>query len=159
MEVALFFIAAVTSLAGALGVVVAKTPLRSALSLLGSLVGVSFSFFLLKSPFLGAAHLLMAGGGVLVLLLFVFMTVDPNRLPRIFRGGIGIIRTGGLVAAGVILYQVLGAIEATSSLPLDGSLAAVGDSLLVSQVFLFVGIGLLLLVAIVAAVVMTRRSA
>ena len=158
MNAALFFLASVISLAGGLGVIMAHTPLRSAMALLACWVGVSFSLFLLEAPYLGTTYLLLAGSSILVVMLFVFMTVDPTQLPRVFRGGIGLLRSTGLLAAGVLLYFILDSIEvSTSPTATDGSLVKVGDVLLLPHVFLFTATGLLLMVALVAAVLFTQH--
>jgi NADH-quinone oxidoreductase subunit J len=92
---ALFLIVAAGTGAAALGVALTGPVVRSAVCLLGALVGVSLCFFLLGAEFLGAAQLIVYVGGTLVLLVFGGMltaggprTVLPPRRWEWVAGGL-----------------------------------------------------------------------
>ena len=68
-----FLIVATTVAVSAVGVVVSKSIVRSAVWLLLTLIGISFVYFLLGAEFLGAAHLIVYVGGTLVLVVFGVM--------------------------------------------------------------------------------------
>lgn len=74
----LFAIFATVALASAIAVVVAKSPVHSALYLLLSFVLVAAIFILQQAEFVGAVQMLVYAGGIMVLFLFVVMLVNPG---------------------------------------------------------------------------------
>ena len=74
----LFAIFAALALASAIAVVVAKSPVHSALYLLLSFVLVAAIFILQQAEFVGAVQMLVYAGGIMVLFLFVVMLVNPG---------------------------------------------------------------------------------
>jgi NADH-quinone oxidoreductase subunit J len=75
---ALFAILAALALLSAIAVVVAKSPVHSALYLLLSFVLVAAIFILQQAEFVGAVQMLVYAGGIMVLFLFVVMLVNPG---------------------------------------------------------------------------------
>jgi NADH-quinone oxidoreductase subunit J len=69
---------AVLALATAVAVVVAKNPVHSALWLLASFLLVACLFILVQAEFVGAVQILVYGGGIMVLFLFVIMLVNQR---------------------------------------------------------------------------------
>src|SRR6185369_2328249 len=76
----LFVVFAVLALATAVAVVVAKNPVHSALFLLSSFLLVACIFFLQEAEFVGTVQILVYGGGIMVLFLFVIMLVHQRRV-------------------------------------------------------------------------------
>jgi NADH-quinone oxidoreductase subunit J len=74
----LFVIFAVLALATALAVVVARSPVHSALYLLLSFLIVACIFILQQAEFVGAVQILIYAGGIMVLFIFVVMLVNPR---------------------------------------------------------------------------------
>ena len=85
MAAVLFAIVAGLTAASAVGVLVHRGVVRSALSLLFTLVGVALCYFLLGAEFLGAAQLIVYVGGTLVLVAFGGMLTEagPFAGPRV----------------------------------------------------------------------------
>lgn len=81
LSLVLFYVFAAVTLIGALGVVFIKSPMRAAVALLVSFLGVAALFFLRHAEFLGAVQLLVYAGGILVLFLFAIMFVSQKTLP------------------------------------------------------------------------------
>jgi NADH-quinone oxidoreductase subunit J len=77
----LFVIFAVLALGTAIAVVVAKNPVHSALWLLASFLIVACIFILEEAEFVGAVQILVYAGGIMVLFLFVIMLVHQRTLP------------------------------------------------------------------------------
>ena len=108
---ALFLRVAAGTGAAALGVALTGPVVRSAVCLLGTLVGVSLCFFLLGAEFLGAAQLIVYVGGTLVLMVFgvmltnqgPFAGIPPKRLEWV---------VGGTVAAGLFALLVVASFSA-----------------------------------------------
>jgi NADH-quinone oxidoreductase subunit J len=74
----LFAIFALLSLASAVAVVVSRNPVHSALYLLLSFLLVACIFILQQAEFVGAVQMLVYAGGIMVLFLFVVMLVNPR---------------------------------------------------------------------------------
>jgi NADH-quinone oxidoreductase subunit J len=74
----LFVVFAGLALAAAIAVVVARSPVHSALYLLLSFLLVACIFILQQAEFVGAVQMLVYAGGIMVLFLFVVMLVNPR---------------------------------------------------------------------------------
>jgi len=64
----------------ALGVVLARSPITSALFLLGGFLGVAVLYLALNAEFVAAVQVLVYAGGIMVLYLFGIMVVDSEVL-------------------------------------------------------------------------------
>ena len=114
LEFALFLAVAIVTGLAALGVVVSKSIVRSAISLLFTLIGVSLLYFLLGAEFLGAAQLIVYVGGTLVLVVFGGMLtskgpyagVSPRRVDWLLGGALAIALFAGLVVMSFSLAKV-----------------------------------------------------
>jgi NADH-quinone oxidoreductase subunit J len=73
-----FAVFAVLALALAIAVVVARNPVHSALFLLACFLVVACIFVLEQAEFVGAVQILVYGGGIMVLFLFVIMLVHQR---------------------------------------------------------------------------------
>lgn len=77
----IFAVFALVAVVGALCVVLARNPVHSALFLLLSFLMVAGIFFLQQAEFVGAVQILVYAGGIMVLFLFVIMLVNVQQLP------------------------------------------------------------------------------
>jgi len=165
--VAFFFLAGMT-LVAALGVVISRNVVHSALFMSGSFLGIAGFYVMLNAPALAAFQVLIYVGAVTVLMLFgIMFTQNPQA--RRYRTIINRQFWAGLfVAAGVgaFLAYILSAEDFGSASAGNGprQVAALGRGLLgVSQgaeifTLLFEVASVLLLVAIVAAIVISHRK-
>jgi NADH-quinone oxidoreductase subunit J len=78
VEEALFFIAALGALGGALGVVAMRNPFYSVLALIAHLFSLAVLFLLLSSAFVAAAQVVVYAGAVMVLYVFVVAYVGSG---------------------------------------------------------------------------------
>jgi NADH:ubiquinone oxidoreductase subunit 6 (subunit J) len=167
LTVAFAFLAGMT-LISALGVVLSRNVVHSALFMSGSFLGVAGFFVMLNAPALAAFQVLIYVGAVTVVILFGIMFTQR---PQARRFGTIINRQrwpGFFVAVGVgaFLAYVLSAEDWGSTRPGNGprEVAAFGRDLLGvsagSEIFvlLFEVASVLLLVALVAAIVVSRRK-
>lgn len=154
-----FYSMAVLLVAGALGVIMARSALRSALCLIVTLSSLAVLFGLLDAPFVAAMQLLVYAGAIMVLFLFVIMLLNlgpdtPERprylaMSRVF---------GGLGVAYLTVHTVTAAlVDPAVGRSLDGSVKHIGALLLSDALFAFEAISMLLLVAVVGAVVLGMR--
>ena len=72
----LFYLAALSAVLTAVGVIVAKNPVLSVTSLLGCFFSVSLIYLLAGFQFLAAVQILVYAGAVMVLFLFVVMLLN-----------------------------------------------------------------------------------
>lgn len=77
-EAVIFYLFAAIAVLGALGVVLARSPVRSALALALVFVSLAVMYVLLNAPFLAVAQVMIYAGAVLILFLFVIMVLNPR---------------------------------------------------------------------------------
>jgi NADH-quinone oxidoreductase subunit J len=170
MEVAVFVISAFVALGGAFGVVFARNPVHSALSLVATLFAVAVLFLNQGAHLLAAVQVIVYTGAIVVLILFVLMllgidqeedlTVEPIVGQRYVAVLIGALIAGlilGIVAiAGDQL--VTGTRSATQALDEGlGDIRQIGRLLFTDYVFALQVTAALLTIAVVGAVVLARR--
>ena len=166
----LFAVLAALALASAIAVVVARSPVHSALFLLLSFVLVAAIFILQQAEFVGAVQMLVYVGGIMVLFLFVVMLVHQRTVLTAtafhHQWDIALLM---IVAALVLFLYVLGteAFPAVAQNPdalrsaggrVVGNTEAVSLFLYRDYLLPFEVASVLLLVAMIGAVVLGRRS-
>jgi NADH-quinone oxidoreductase subunit J len=165
--IAFYLLAAVTVGAGIL-VVSAKNPVHSVLFLITAFFSAAGLFVLLGAEFLAMLLIVVYVGAVAVLFLFVVMMLDVDFAE--LRQGVAQYLPIGLVVAGVltvemIMVSVTVATHGAAS-KAGGPLAqpagfsnteAIGRVLYTDYVYLFQAAGLVLLVAMIGAIVLTLR--
>ncbi|MBQ18535.1 MAG: hypothetical protein CMJ65_15580 [Planctomycetaceae bacterium] len=105
----LFWIFALLTCGGAVGVVISQNIVRMAFSLIVSLGSTAGLFFLLEADFVGATQLLVYVGGTLVLLIFgVMLTASgPFQQIRVSPGETFLGAAVGLLLLSVIAFTVI----------------------------------------------------
>ncbi len=158
-EVIFYFVAAVTVL-GALGVVVARNVVHSALFLILALLAVAGVFILLSAEFLAIVQILIYGGAVTILILFVMMLTRVRDMPQALDGPQ---RPFAALAAGAFLaLSVLAAVS--SDWPGETEKITVvpfrelGDALFRIWAVPFEVASLVLLVALIGAIILARSE-
>jgi len=164
MQLVLFWVFAVLMLLFGAAVVLLRNPVSNALSLVMSFVFLAALFITLDAFFIGVVQVLVYAGAVMVLFLFIIMLLDlRSERPR--RVNIGAWTGGGLVVFGFVglLGKVL-----SSELGFDmekplvstqvSDVSAVGIILFRYFNLPFQIIGILLLVATVGVVVLSKRE-
>lgn len=165
MQDLLFYILAALTLGFGFLVVanpVSRNPVTSAMFLVLTIVSLAGLFVLLHAFFLAAIQVLVYAGAVMVLFLFVIMLLDlkaeEQRRIRTFAW------VGGGVAVGAILLIFRVALEATpvgnpgTAPPLEGSTAALGERLFTQFVLPFEIVSVLLLVAMLGVVLLSKKD-
>ena len=166
----LFIVFAVLAVGTGIAVVVAKNPVHSALFLLGSFLMVASIFFLQRAEFVGAVQILVYAGGIMVLFLFVIMLVHQRtiRTATAFHHQWDIALV--LLAAALVVFLYILGTEAFPVLAgnpdalrsiggrVVGNTEALSWSLFRVYLLPFEVASVLLLVAMVGAVVLGRRS-
>jgi NADH-quinone oxidoreductase subunit J len=73
-----FVVASLVALVGALMTIASRSPIRSAVGLLITIVGIAALFLMLNAQFLAAIQLIVYAGAVVVLFVFVIMLLGPD---------------------------------------------------------------------------------
>lgn len=166
MEAALFYFFAFIALTTSTYVVMARSPLNSALSLIGAFFALSGIYVLLGAGLLAALQILVYAGAVMVLFVFVIMllNIKDEELGEAKPNGLKILGGVGIGLGGLMLYfSFLRPGQLASTRDLGGmkdfgSVEAVGRLIYGSWMLPFEVTSLLLLVAIVAAVIVAKAK-
>jgi NADH-quinone oxidoreductase subunit J len=165
---AVFVVAGVATLAGAFGVIVASNPVHAALMLVMTLFGIAVLFVAQAAHFLAAVQVIVYAGAIVVLFLFVIMLLGVDRTENLgvepLRGQRFAAGLAGLLAlAGVLLLArnqwATGALSVAG--PADGpgsNVEKLARSLFTRYILAFEVTSVLLVIAVVGAVVLARRS-
>lgn len=151
----------------ALGVITSRNPVYSALLLVLAFVTSAVLWLLLEAEFLAIVLVLVYVGAVMVLFLFVVMMLDVNAAA--LREGFTRYAPLGAIVAGVVILELLSVVWLRGSgLPTGNALATqssdhsntreIGTTLYTDHVFEFELAAFILLLAIVAAIMLTLRS-
>ena len=151
-------------LLGGIGTVAAKNPIRGAMGLLTSIVGIAGMYLQLSAEFLAAIQIIVYAGAVVVLFLFVIMLLGPSattsagaagtKVSRYFNAGLA-----ALIAVGALslLWRTRVQIVALPKKPENlGTIEGIGRELFTTHLVPFEFSGALLLVAVVGAVAVAR---
>jgi NADH-quinone oxidoreductase subunit J len=159
---AIFFVAALVALAGAAGIVLFRNPIASVLSLVLVMFALSVIFLLLSAQFLFAVQLIVYAGAVMVLFLFVIALLGPvrelatARLPR--QGVLAVVLAAGFAT---LLVSLLGNLRfhspAATNLDAFGTVEQVAFQLFTTYLYPFELTSLILLVAAVGAIYLSRE--
>lgn len=99
-------VAAFACLASALAVVSVRNPFYSALSLIGNLASLAVLFLLLSGEFVAAAQVLVYGGAVMVMFLFVIAYLGDRSGQSPWTGGPTWQVVGAVLAGAAVLAEV-----------------------------------------------------
>lgn len=173
MELFVFVCAAAMVLVGALGVIVRKHPVHAALSLVLTLFGVAVLFVAQEAHFLAAVQVIVYAGAIVVLFLFVIMLLGVDKVENLEIEPIPVQRTlAVIVGAGLLVVLITAIVQARSSVATgsgtgieiatqtgdsDSNVRQIARNLFSDYVFAFELVSVLLVVAVVATVLLSRR--
>ena len=168
MEMVLFVVLGAIALTGALGVIIARKPIYSALSLLVNFCSLAGLYLTLNAQFLAAVQVIAYAGAIVVLFLFATMLLGggeetANLKSQISRNYLAI---GLAVALFVEVAYVLASGTLTGTQGADtpeaiasvGNVQAIGKLLFTDYLLPFELAAVLLLIGIVGAVVLAKKK-
>jgi len=162
-----WLLAAFACVASALGVVSFRNPFFSALALIGNLASLAVLYLLLGGEFVAAAQVLVYGGAVMVMFLFVIAYLGDRTEQAPWAGGPSWQAFGAILAGGAILVEVIvaiglttgGALSHSPSVPRSfGSPASIGQLFLTDHLLAFEVTSIVLLIAAVGGVVLGAHA-
>lgn len=159
-----FYVAAAVAILGGIGVVTARSPMYSGLSLIVTLSQLAVLFLLLGAQFIAAAQILIYAGAVMVLFLFVIALLGVEAYPFLGRHLPGqrplSVVLAAILLAGVVFFVAESprAITGARSTVLQsgGNVEVFGRQLFTSFFFPFELTAPLLIVAMIGAVALGR---
>lgn len=164
LDFAFFALTTLLVLVGGVITVAAKNPIRGAMGLLTTIVGIAGMYLLLSAEFLAAIQIMVYAGAVVVLFLFVIMLLGPSatsgRDTRTWSArylGAGVFLASGLGALAVLAKAAGSATTTFGPAPHGlGTIEGIGRELFTTELLPFELSSALLLVAVVGAVAVAR---
>ncbi len=167
LPAAFFYLFSIVAVASAFMVIAARNPVHSVLYLILTFVNAAALFLLTGAEFLAMILLIVYVGAVAVLFLFVVMMLDID-FAEFKSGALRYAPIGALVGLVLLaeLAIVLGgttfgpetmahAVQPVPDIAVRQNTAALGDVLYTDYIFFFQLAGLILLVAMIGAIVLT----
>lgn len=165
-ELLFFLIFAIGAVAGALGVLAAKNPVNSAVSLVASFFCLAGTYILLHAEFMAILQIMVYAGAIMVLFTFVLMLLNI-RTEDVGKPHVNSTKVLGVVSAAGILTALLSAVVYTApvgqvllpEMNVDGfgRVSYIGQMMMTRFILPFEMASILLLVGIVSAVVIAKR--
>lgn len=166
MEAMLFYLVALVAVLSSFFVTKCRNPINSALCLVTTFLCLSVYYVMLSAPFMAAIQIMVYAGAIMVLIIFVIMLLNI--------GSVGKSRyTHGLAGAGVLAFilfiiaakfiaggEVSGPVGNVTSQVVQsfGHTELIGTAMFTEFLLPFEIASILLLVAIVGAVVLSKRK-
>ena len=169
MDAIIFFVCAAAVIAGALGVVVGRNPVHSALFLLVTLVSIAVLYLQQHAALVAAVQIVVYASAIVVLFLFVITLLgvdkweapdDAHPIQRVAAVVLGVLTLTGVlvlvhgnrwVTGAHSTRGVLGSAE-------SGNVETLAKSLFTDFFWAFEITAVLLVIAVVGSVVLARRS-
>jgi NADH-quinone oxidoreductase subunit J len=169
VEALVFFVCAAAVLTGALGVILGRNPVHSALFLLLTLVSIAVLYLQQHAALVAAIQIVVYASAIVVLFLFVItlLGVDKHEAPddahpiqRVAAIVVGVLALIGILVLVHGNRWVTGAHSTRGALgtPESGNVESLAKSLFTDFVWAFEITAVLLVIAVVGSVVLARRS-
>jgi len=163
LAIAVFFVAAIMAVAGAVGVISFREPIRSVLSLVVVMVALAILFLLLSAQFIFVVQVIVYAGAVMVLFLFVIALFGPAReFARAnlrFQSWLSGVFVFALL---VVIWAMLAGVQYRqpdkTDLTLFGTVQSIAVGLFTTYLYPFELTSLLLLVAAIGAIYLSRKK-
>jgi len=164
MDTILFVIFAVVSIVCAFSVVLQKHPISSALSLIGVMGSLGVLYLLLGAEFIAMAQMIVYGGAVMVLFIFVIMLLNAGTEKASSKSWFAQIAGLPLLLAfvAVLGFLIRGVLPQMRSVVfgswVGGTAERIGQMLFTEYLLPFEIISVLILIAILGAVVLAQKE-
>jgi NADH-quinone oxidoreductase subunit J len=163
----LFIVLAAVAVAAAAGLLISRNTVYAALFLVLNFATVAVFYLILGAPFIALAQVTIYAGAIMVLFLFVIMLLGADKLPRgqvlPWQRPMAIVLAAVLLAeAGFLLFQRLqitaGLANPDASVNTTQALQTLGLALFSQYLLPFEVTSVLLLVAMVGVIVLTKKE-
>ena len=157
----IFYLVAAVTVVFAAVVAFSRNIVHSAFSLVGTFGGVAGIYVLLGADFVAAVQVLIYVGGILVLILFAVMLTHRIAEVQVTNRSVG--RIPALIASGILLLILVQTIRETrwveaKEIGYAPTTAQIGDLFLQDYLLPFELASVVLLVALIGAVILSRKE-
>ena len=155
-----FILFAVLAVVAALLVVLQKNAMHSVLYLAFTVLATAGVFFALQAEYLGAIQILVYGGGIVVLYIFVIVIVNLKEIVPERRGLVSKLFLVGvpvLLCAEIVTWVLRTGFPAAAPRPPGRGFREMAEMLFSSYLFPFEAASILLLAVLIGAIVVARR--
>lgn len=164
MDTILFLVFATVAIVCAFNLIFQKHPISSALSLIGVMGSLAILYLLLGAEFIAMAQMIVYGGAVMVLFVFVIMLLNAGSEKASNKSWFAQIAGLPLLLAFValIFFLIRTVLPPTRAVEfgswVGGKAEAIGQMLFTEYLLPFEIISILILIAILGAVVLARKE-
>jgi NADH-quinone oxidoreductase subunit J len=160
----IFFILAAICVLGAVSLILQRHPIHSALSLIVVMVALAGLYLLMGAEFVAAVQIIVYGGAIMVLFIFVIMLLNAGQEERTnfsrlaFYAGVPLaVTVTGLIAAAIVSSETTAGMTRAAPGTLS-STRTLSTLLFTDFVYPFELTSFLILVAILGAIVLAQRE-
>jgi NADH-quinone oxidoreductase subunit J len=169
MNLVTFILAGILCIAGSLGVILAKQPVHQVLATILDFIGLAVLYLSLNAEFMAVIQMIVYGGAVMILFLFVVALITSRKDPIERDHGklTGQVVAGWSIGGGILaMLALVGLLGATGGKAVNpnvdfttfGTLKDFGHSLLVTNVLAFELTAFVLMVAVIGVVILVGRQ-
>jgi NADH-quinone oxidoreductase subunit J len=164
MDQGFFLLFAAASVITALAVVLARSPVHSALALMACFLQISAIFVLLEAPLLAVIQIFVYVGAIMVLFLFVIMMIDVREavLQRFLPGSnlpaLVLLVVLGAEMLVLVIWSDRFSVTAPVAKGTGGEIRQLSTTLFADYLLPFETASVILLVALVGAIVLARKE-
>jgi NADH-quinone oxidoreductase subunit J len=163
MSQTIFFILSALTIISALGVLFAKNPMYSVLSLIACFFTVAGHYIMLNAQFLAIVHLIVYAGAIMVLFLFVVMLLNLNAETEPHKTSK--IKFAAVIAGGILFLTIIASLKAgipgAYHLPVKSNIGLVeiiGQKLFTDYLLPFEVSSILFLSAMIGSVLLAKKE-
>lgn len=155
-----FYFLSFLAVLGALMVVFSRSPVTSVIFLVMTFFTVACHYLLMNAQFLAAVHIIVYAGAIMVLFLYVIMLLNLNeeaeRQKRL------LVKVAAVVSGGLLMMVLSGAMRTAETVYVSTTVAGtarnLGKVLLNEYLLPFEAVSILLLVAVIGAIMLTKSG-
>lgn len=170
LEGLLFIVLGLIAVVCAICVIFQKNPIYSAVYLIQTMIALAVLYVLLHAQFIAAIQIMVYAGAIMVLFIFVIMLLNLSKRDEEAGEGKLFLQKPSAIILGIVLFVMIGVVTLKSVLqgtkgeytPENinsiGNTQLVGKLLFTDYVFPFEIASILLFVAILGAIVLTKKG-
>jgi NADH-quinone oxidoreductase subunit J len=159
----LFLLLAVIAIGAALGMLLSRNAVHSALFLVLNFATIAVLYILLNAPFIAMVQITVYAGAIMVLFLFVIMLLGAEKLGGVAKAApwqrnLAVVLGSALLVIFIIVLAQGEAASGSAATLIDSSPQALGLQLFQGYLFPFEVTGVLLLASLIGVVVLGRSK-
>ncbi len=159
----LFLLLAIIAIGAALGMLLSRNAVHSALFLVLNFATIAVLYILLNAPFIAMVQITVYAGAIMVLFLFVIMLLGAEKLGGVanaasWQRNLALVLGSALLVIFLVVLAQGGSASGNAATLIDSSPQALGLKLFESYLFPFEVTGVLLLASLIGVVVLGRSK-